>query len=154
MSETDEDYENDYEELRPPDKIMREKLLDTNNNINELSDEEYNEIINLSIGEYNDYLKKIYDNEKELMENIEKDKKKRREICEPILFELKKISRFDNTIKNIYDILDPILDSYMSLLIDKYEFDVETHKIIFDTISTLRIKRENIEFLKTIILTM
>jgi hypothetical protein len=152
MSETDDDYENDYEDIRVPDEILREKLLDNNSNISEPCDDELNQAINLSSEEYRDFLKKMYDNEKELMENIEKDKKKRSEICEPILFELKKLSRFDNNIKNMYDILEPILDGYINLLVDKYDFDIDTHKMIFDILSTLRIKRENIEFLKTIIL--
>lgn len=144
IPDENEDYESN---LRTPDKIKREKLMEYND-----IDDELNNAISESINEYNNYIKKICNDEKQLMEDIENDKKKRREICDPILFELKKLSRFDNKIKEVYDILEPILDSYMSQYIEKYEFDKETTNYIFNTLSKLRIKRENIEILKTIIL--
>lgn len=137
------------EEVRTPDEIKREKLIDHDH---DNPDYELNKAISESIEEYNEYIKNIHSYEKQLIESIENEKKKRREICEPILFELKKLSKFDNEVKNIYDILDPVLESYMFQFIDKCEFDEETKNIIFNTLYKLRIKRENIEILKTIIL--
>lgn len=149
MSRNHSEDENDDFKLRSPDEITREKLLDYNNHN---SDDELNAAINQSITEYNEYIKKMCDEEKKLMEYIKTEKRNRREICEPILFEVKKLSRFDNEIKQVYDILEPILDSYMSQYIDRYEFDKETNNFIFNVLSKLRIKRENMEILKTIIL--
>ena len=71
-----------------------------------------------------------------------------------LLHDIDKVSRFDSQIKEIYNIIEPIIESYCFQFIVNYEFDKITHAKIFTTLSTIRTSKNDIELLKTIIITV
>ena len=66
----------------------------------------------------------------------------------PILFELNRIKNYDNKICKILEIIEPILDLYCGLVIEKHVMDNKTYNYIFNGLKKIRI---NIEILKSII---
>ena len=83
--------------------------------------------------------------------SLETDNRKKQFAC--LLHELDKVSRFDNQIKEIYNIIEPIIESYCFQFIVNYEFDKITYEKIFTTLSTIRTNKKDIELLKTVIIT-
>ena len=75
---------------------------------------------------------------------------KRRDNFKSILFDLSKLIKYDQNIKEIYEIIEPIIDAYCSQYIKNYEIDEITYNRIFKVIGTIRTDKKNIELLKTI----
>ena len=69
-----------------------------------------------------------------------------------LLIDLVKLSKYDKEIKEIYDIIEPIIDAYCIISIEKCELDEETHKRIFKVLYSFRNNKESIELLKNIII--
>lgn len=135
--------------IRPPDEIIREQLLEDNRSdfekeIDEaayLSKKEFEEIINRE----NEYEKHIIQDYIELV-NIVKDK------FNPLLNDLKRLSKLDDELGEIYDIIEPIIDSYCSQMIKFVEFDDTTYNRIFRVLGTIRTDKKCIEELKNVII--
>ena len=70
-----------------------------------------------------------------------------------LLHDMDKVSRFDSQIKEIYNIIEPIIESYCFQFIHSYEFDKITYEKIFTTLSSIRTNKQGIELLKTVIIT-
>jgi hypothetical protein len=135
----------DDENIRLPDEVKSETLIhDYKNDF----DKELEEALYLSIQLYENEMQKYEELEQKLICKHRVEIKKRKETVKPILFELNRIKNYDNKISKILEIIDPILESYCGLVIDKYVVDNKTYEYIFNSLKKIRI---NIELLKSII---
>lgn len=139
---------NDIENtLRPADKVFKEQLVEDNRSDFE---KEIDEAMRLSLEEANLFNDLNNDFEKELIQKFEKKKIERKEIFGKFLLDLNRIIRLDKDVKDIYEIIEPIIDGYCNQLIDIYEFDGETYDKIFKVLSTVRTDKTCVDILKTI----
>ena len=150
--------ENLEDNIRPPDQVKREKLLDdfTNDNDNDNDkntfEKETEDAIYLSLYELNEQQKRNKEYEDEIIEKYLNETNQRREKFRELLEEMNKISKYDKELKEIYDIIEPIIDLYCNQYIEFYDFETETYAKIFKIIGTLRNSKQKIELLKTIII--
>jgi hypothetical protein len=146
---TDEEIHPPFdEEIRPPDDIKREKLIqDTRSEF----DREMEEALYLSMQEVREEEIKNHKFEEEIFNNYIKEQNERRELFRDLLINMNKLSRFDKDIKELYDFLDPIIEAYCNHYITRYELDKETHDKIFKVLKTIRVNKNTLDILQTII---
>ena len=135
--------------IRPPDKNIRETLLeDTRSDFEKHLDE----AMYLSMQEINQQIDINNQYEELLLRGYALEFKKRNEIFKIFLFNLNKVGRFDKKVREIYDILEPIIDSYCGQYIETCELDGETYDKIFNILKEVRNVQQAFEILKLIIL--
>jgi len=141
--------DNNDNNLRVPDLVKKEQLLqDTRSEY----EKQIDEAMYLSI---QDFKKQEEINEKYEEQIINEHARiisERKELFREILFDLNKLTRFDKDIKEIYEIIEPIIDYYCSQYINQYEIDSETYDRIFKVIGNVRTNKNNIELLKKLII--
>lgn len=142
----DEEYQSD---IRPPDKSIYEKLVD-DDDISDF-DKEMEQAIQISMKVLVDEDAMNRDYETKLLETYEKIRMERKEQCREILLDIGRLTRYDKDMREIYDIIDPILEYYCAQNIDFYELDIESYNRIFGLLDKLRTNQKNIEFLKTVL---
>jgi hypothetical protein len=152
MNSYNENNINYEDNIRLPDKVKREKLIEDYSNDFEESDEELKQAINLSKNEHKkqEELNKKF--EEEIINSFHKLIEERKKIFSSLKIELIRLSKYDNEIKEIYEILEPIFESYCMQLIELIELDTITYNKIFNVLSTIRIDKDSIKMLKTIII--
>ena len=64
---------------------------------------------------------------------------------------LNKLIRFDKDIKEIYEIIEPIIDCYCAQYMNQCEIDTVTHDRIFKVIGNVRTDKNAMELLKKIL---
>lgn len=135
--------------IRDPDSIVSNQLLeDTRSDF----EKEMDEAIYLSYQDLREKQELTRKYEEQLLKDYNEETTKRKKNFEKFLFDLNKISKIDKEIRGIYDIIDPIIESYCSQCINNCEVDIETHEKIFNLLSKIRTDKVAIDFLKTIIL--
>jgi len=135
--------------IRPPDEAVRETLLeDTRSDF----EKQLDEAMYLSIQEINQQININNQYEEQLVKNYALESNRRNEIFKKFLFNLNKVGKFDKKVGEIYDILDPIIDSYCGQYIETCELDGETYDKIFNTLKEIRNDQQAFNILKTIIL--
>jgi hypothetical protein len=135
--------------VRHADKVFKEQLLEDNRSDFE---KEVDEALRISLEEaitLNDLNK---DFEEKLIKKFEKEKIERKEMFAKFLLDLNRIIRLDKDVKNVYEIIEPIIDGYCNQLIYMCEFDEETYDKIFKVLSTVRTNQTCVDILKTIII--
>jgi hypothetical protein len=141
--------DNNDNNVRVPDLVKKEQLLqDTRSEY----EKQIDEAMYLSI---QDFKKQEEINEKYEEQIINEHARiisERKELFREILFDLNKLTRFDKDIKEIYEIIEPIIDYYCSQYINQYEIDSETYDRIFKVIGNVRTNKNNIELLKKLII--
>ena len=143
-------FEEEENNIRLPDEVKRETLIeDTRSSFQK----EIDAAVYQSMLEQEEYANNMTEFETRIMceSSLETDNRKKQFAC--LLHELDKVSRFDNQIKEIYNIIEPIIESYCSQFIHNYEFDKITYEKIFTTLSSIRTNKQDIELLKTVIIT-
>jgi hypothetical protein len=151
MDSSFNNFENDYEEhdIRPPDNVITEQLLeDTRDEF----EKEIDEAIYLSIKDCQIQEKTNKEYEENVINEYLRETKNRKEKFSKLLVDMNRIGRVDKSIKEIYEIVEPIIDAYCNQYIEYYELDNITYEKIFKTILTIRINKEMIDLLKTIII--
>jgi hypothetical protein len=134
--------------IRDPDKTKKEQLLEDNRSEYEKQEEDARY---WSLLEFNE--------QKELNEKYEADliiehKRiiiERKDIFREFLFDVNKLIRFDKDMKEIYEIIEPIIDYYCAQYITQCEIDAVTHDRIFKVIGNVRTDKNAIELLKNIL---
>ena len=150
----DNGYNNDInnnsdDNVRAPDKNKKEQLLQDNRSEYEQQEEDARY---WSLLEFNE--------QKELNEKYEEDtinehKRiiiERRELFRGFLFDLNKLTRFDKDMKEIYEIIEPIIDCYCAQYMKQCELDPITYDRIFKVIGNIRTDKNAIELLKNVII--
>ena len=135
--------------IRPPDNTKREQLIqDTRSDF----DKQLDETLELSLQESINLNQVNNFYEEEIITNYLNEIGVRREKFYNLIFVLNKLKRFDNDIKEISEIIEPIIDLYCNQYIQYYEVDEITYDNIFKIIGTIRTDKKNIELLKNIII--
>ena len=95
--------------IRPPDDVVSEQLLeDTRSNF----EKEIDEALYLSFQDMREKEDLSRKYEEQILKDYNEETFKRKQIFEKFLFDLNKISKIDKEIREIYDIIDPIIESY------------------------------------------
>lgn len=143
-------YSEDYdEEIRPPDEVIREKLI---SNDNTFHDKQLEEVLYLSMQEAIEQEKKYQDYEDKIISYYSNETNIRREKFSKLLLDLNKVAKFDKTLRDTYEIIEPIIDAYCNHIIETYLVDEETYQCIFKNLNSIRTDKIIIGFLKTIII--
>ena len=117
--------------IRPPDKVKRERLVEPS----PWEEEEFEE----------DTLQNIVNYEKELQNYFMEEKARRKEPFNEMLFKMKQLSNYDTEVSEIYNIIEPIIETYCEQVIQYYEVDKVTHTRIFNIISSIRVNKVPLE---------
>lgn len=145
----DSAFNDNEDNIRPPDNVVSEQLLeDTRSDF----EKQIDEAIYLSyqdIREKQDLSRKY---EEQILKDYSEESNKRKQTFEKFLFDLNKVGKIDKEVREIYDIIEPIIESYCSQYINKCELDIETYEKIFKLLGKIRTDKTAVEFLKTIIL--
>jgi hypothetical protein len=137
------------EDIRPPDEVKREQLIeDTRSEFQKQMDE----ALSLSLQEAKQQQEISLQYEEEIIKNYHFELNKRKEAFKQLLFDLNKLIKFDKDIKEIYEIIEPIIESYCSQYIEYTALDSITYDKIFKVIGAIRTNKNNIELLKTILI--
>lgn len=130
------------DEIRVPDEVYADRLIDTRNE----EEIEMEKIINESIllAEKNNEEKN-----KEFLDQIEERKNKYLNIIN----KFKKLSKYDKEIKEIFELIDWIYEYYINMQLEYYTYDKETYDKIFNIklLKQMRFNDNEIELLKTLI---
>ena len=141
------DNTEDY--IRPPDDVVSEQLLEDNRSEFE---KQMDEAMYLSMQEMKQQRDINREYEEQLLKDYAAETNRRTELFKDFLLNLKKIGKFDNEVREIYEILDPIIDSYCGQCIETCELDEETYDNILKTLNKIRNNPLALDTLKTIIL--
>ena len=135
--------------IRPPDEIVRETLLEDNR---DEFQKQMDEAMYLSMQEMNQQREINQQYEQQLLKNYADETKRRIDLFKNFMSNLTRLCGFDKEVREIYNILDPIIESYCGQYIETCELDVETYDKIFDTLKKIRNDQQAFDTLKTIIL--
>ena len=140
---------NDTDFIRPPDHSFNDQLIqDTRSDF----EKQIDEAMYLSIQEINEQQNINKQYEERLMKDYLEESKRRREKFKNFLFNLNKLSKFDKEVREIYEILDPIIESYCSQSIEVCELDEKSYDRIFNILKNIRNNQLAFDTLKNIIL--
>jgi hypothetical protein len=160
----DEDY--NEENIRQPDSIKTERLLDAdfydesifNSSVfdtstnNSILDKDISNAFEESKKDYESriQLEQEYENKviQDYLTMVEVNKAK----FQPLINDLNRLSKFDNDIREIYDIIEPIIHSYTANLLSVIEFDTITYDRIYKVLGSIRTDKNCIEELKKVII--
>ena len=137
------------DDIRLPDKIVQEQLIKDNRSE---YDKQVEEALNQSLSEYNEQKELNEKYEEELHQNSLMEMSNRKNKFKDLLTDLKKLINYDTEIKNIYEIIEPIIETYSMLYFETIEFDLETYDKIFSELGKIRTDKKNIENLKAVII--
>lgn len=140
---------NDTDFIRPPDNSFNDQLIQDNRSDFE---KQIDEAVYLSIQEINQQQDINRQYEERLMKDYLEESNKRREKFKNFLFNLNKLSKFDKEVREIYEIVEPIIESYCSQSIEVCELDEKSYDRIFDILKNIRNNQNDLDILKTIIL--
>ena len=135
--------------IRKQDEIKVEQL--TNNSTLTKEEQELNAAIMNSIEDFKEIQKQYDDFENNAIQNYEKTKQQRENQFCGFMNSLKKVSKYDVKIKEIIEILEPVIDAYCFNYINECEFDSITYEKIFNELNSVRVEKSVIDLLKTII---
>lgn len=141
-------FSDNEDNIRPPDAIVSDQLLEDTRSDYE---KQIEEALMLSLDEIRDKHNLNRKYEEQLLNEYNEETDKRKKIFEKFLFDLHKVSKIDKEIRDIYDIIEPIIESYCNQYIHICELDVEMYEKIFKLLGKVRTDKVAIETLKTII---
>jgi Glu-tRNA(Gln) amidotransferase subunit E-like FAD-binding protein len=135
--------------IRTPDAVISEQLMEDN-----MSDfeKQLDEAMYLSMQEMEQQYDINRQYEEQLLKDYYTETNRRNELFKEFLFNLSKIGKIDKEIRVIYEILDPIIESYCGQYIKTYELDETSYDKIFNTLKKIRNNQQAFDTLKTIIL--
>ena len=137
------------EEIRAPDEVKIEQLM--NDNRSEF-DKQIDKAIYLSLQEIKNVEEVNKQYEELIIKNYNDEIIFRKEKFQQLLLDMNKLMRFDKDIKEIYEIIEPIIDCYCGQYMNQCEIDTVTHDRIFKVIGNIRTDKNAIELLKKIII--
>lgn len=140
---------NKEDNVRPPDKPKKEQLLQDNRSEYE---KQIDEALCLSIIEFRKQQEINEKYENDIINEHIKMTNERKELFRKFLFDLNKLIKLDNEVKEIYGILEPIINSYCEQYISNCEIDSLSYNRIFKVIGNIRTNKNAIELLQKIII--
>lgn len=141
---------NDENNIRPPEPIKREQLIDTNFNlISPNNDFDLHSILEQSKNEYNSLQEQ--EEEKYIQLICNQSKEERQNKFNTIKTQLNKIIIFDRAKLKHYELVLSIIEMYELGVINEYKINESMYKNIFNILKTIRLPIEEIENVKKII---
>ncbi len=113
----------------------------------DIKNSQWTEVLQKSMEEY-EAMEKI-EIETVFLESFLIEKSNRLQKVEPILQKLKRIMGYDSVIKQIYEIIQPLLDSYCNQYCIHSELDSDTYHFVFKHIRNIRMTSEEFNFLES-----
>jgi hypothetical protein len=136
------------DDIRPPDKSINEQLIeDTRSDF----EKEIDEALYISMLEVKKQQDINTEYEEKIISEYIKETNRRKEIFKDFLFNVNKIGKFDKEIQEIYDIIEPIIDSYCGQIFESCELDEETYNKIFNTLKNIRNNQNALDILRSIL---
>jgi hypothetical protein len=148
MDSSFNEYNDNGDGVREPDKVKTDRLMEDTRSEYE---KQMEEALYLSIQEFKKLEEINQKYEEELINEHIKLINERKDMFREFLFDLNKLIRFDKDSKEIYEIIEPIIDSYCAQYINQCEIDNVTYDRIFKVIGNIRTNKNAIELLKKII---
>lgn len=143
------DFSEDYEDIRPPDETKREQLMEDNRSEFE---KQMDEALYLSLQEIKQQEKISQQYEEEIITQYNNELNSRKEKFQQLLFDMNKLIKFDKDIKDVYEIIESIIETYCSQYTEAVILDDITYNKIFKVIGTIRTNKNTVELLKNIII--
>ena len=140
---------NKEDNIRAPDKTKVERLMEDSRSEYE---KQIDEALYLSIQDFKQQEQIYKKYEDEILNEHIKISNERKEQFRGFLFDLNKLIRLDKEVKEIYEIIEPIIDAYCAQYIKEYELDSLTYNKIFKIIGNVRTNKNAIELLKKILI--
>ena len=134
--------------IRPPDLTRQEQLIeDTRSEF----EKQIDQAMYLSMRDLSENQQSNEKYEQQLLDDYLSETNNRKDIFRDFLLNLNKISRFDKEVREIYEIIDPIIECYCNQYIQICELDEETYDKIFSILKKIRNSQNVFDILKTII---
>jgi len=141
-------FENEGDEVRPPDNVISEALQEDSRSEYQKQIDEAIYLSSMELCEQQKLQKKY---EEEVIAEYYIISNERKEKFREFLFDLNKLIRFDKETKEIYEIIEPIIDAYCNQIIEFCELDSLTYDKIFKGLKGVRTNKKNIEYLQSIL---
>ena len=135
--------------IRPPDSVIRERLIsntyiDSDDEANEVNDihlfeDEFEKVVQLSLQEYNNQSEL---SEKNQIEFLSQEHKIRVTKFNNVKIIIKKILLYDKQFSEICNMILTVIDLYEGYHIEKFEIEIETYKEIYNFIKSIRLTEE------------
>jgi len=145
----EEFFNNDDDNIRKPDDIKIDNLLEESAFLSE--DQEINMAILASIQDCKNYQKQQDEFENDIVEKYNVAREEREKQFQPFCNSLKKLAKYDKKIEEIVEIVNAIIDSYCLGIFQHCEIDGETYNKIFGELASVRVDKNAVELLKTIV---
>jgi hypothetical protein len=140
---------NSEDNIRKPDEVVRETLLEDNRDNYQ---KQIDEAMYLSMQEMNQEREINHEYEEKILKDYADETNRRVNLFKNFMANITKLCKFDNEVREIYNILDPIIESYCGQFIETCELDQQTYDKIFDILKKIRNDQQAFDTLKTIIL--
>jgi hypothetical protein len=135
--------------IRPPDNVVSDQLLEDNRSDYE---KQMDEALYLSYQEMKekDEIHRKY--EELLIKEYNEEKDKRTQQFTKFLLDVKKVGMIDKEIRDICEIIEPIIELYCNQHINVCEIDKSSCEKIFRLLNTIRTDKSAVDLLKIIII--
>ena len=144
----------DEDNIRPPDQVKQERLIDDDfdimNPIIQNYDFDFDTILELSKNEYNSLQEQEEEKAIELICNQAKEERQNK--FNSIKTQLNKIILFDRDHLDYYELILSIIEMYESNVIHEYKTYEKEYTTIFKLLKTIRLPTDEIEELKKLII--
>ena len=143
----------DDDNIRPPDQVKIDRLIDDDNTMNPIiqnNNIDFDTVLELSKNEYNSLQEQEEQKAIELICN--QTKQERQNKFNNIKIQLNKIILFDRDHLDYYELVLSIIEMYELNVINEYKTYEKEYTTIFKLLKTIRLPNEEIENLKKIIL--
>lgn len=154
---SDDDYDNDNDNIRPPDAPIREILVPTNANYIRINQNQNQRINNDAV--FKEVLLQSFldselifeEEEQKQFETIMNQHRERKQKGENIVKKIDKVKAFDVKNKEIYETICSIIELWEMEYIVQFETDKDTYESIRKIIKTIRLTKEEQQFLDELI---
>jgi len=160
MNNNNNDNDNNPDEIRPPDPVKRETLIEQFDNFNNMYNNNNfdNDIFEDIDDNYNQYdiefhrvLQLSRDEYEIVAQQTESERQRRLGILLNIKQRLLRVKGFDRDNNKIYEMIISIIEMYEKEKMDTFGVDKENYTAIFNVTKLVRFNKDEIELLKDII---
>jgi uncharacterized Fe-S cluster-containing protein len=153
-NETNNDNEDDNNIVRPPDPVIRERLVDYGNNndfVNynysyQKTDDDIDRILKESLEEFE------LAEEQKIQEMLAIERSEKAKKYTSIKERLQKVQGYDITNKDTYSTIISIIELYEADFIESYFLDETSYNNIFKLLRTIRLTKEDLDLLGSLII--
>jgi hypothetical protein len=145
----------DNDNIRPPDSIITDRLIDHNYTYSNL-DDDLNTAIEISKNEYNLLQIELFRQQKEQEQKEQKEqeleKQSRQHKFHNIKIQISKLILFDRPNLRYYELILTIIEMFELCLINQYNINENEYINIFKILKSIRLPNNEIEEFKKIII--